>query len=367
MANEELRSMTIPKKIVGFLAMGLVAIATFDRCQAQSDGTTSLGPAESDAPADAELAVKKAETDRADLEAKWAPAVLQISRQIEFDRQNSKSSRFWIGMLARINTTQSQDLLRRIAIGKVKTSDPNFETSAATSLISCDNSAGWMLFTSDNPRVLTVVLNAVDGQPIDEVRMQLLRKCINHSDSVVRRSAARVMANAPSGELAHEVVECIGQALAAVADIPNVDKLNVPGVVGIAQTSGEIEYANLMSALVKFRVEGESLRELARQQKGRARDTVILAMAQRGDDSVHESIRKLAQDPDAGMFRAWAACGLEKIGIAEDLGLLKQMAATDVLIRKMNDCFQSGDERADFYPVRHAAERTIRILEGNHR
>lgn len=349
-----------------FLAMGFV-IATFDRCQAQPQGNTGLGPAESDTPADADLAVKKAETDRAVFEAKWAPAVLQIRRQIEIDRQNSKSSHSWIGMLARINTTQSQDLLRRISIGEVKTSDPNSETSAATSLISRDNSAGWMLFTSDNPRVLTVALNAVDGQPINEVRMQPLRKCIKHSDGVVRRSAARVMANAPSGELAHEALECIGQTLAAVADIPGVNELNSPGVVGIAQTSGEIEYANLMFALTKVRVEDESLRALAGQQKGRAHDTVILALARRGDKSVRASIRKLAQDPDAGMFRAWAVDGLETIGLALDLDLLKQMATTDLLIRKKNDCFQSGDERVDYYPVRQAAERTIRILEGNHR
>ena len=37
--------MSVPKKLVVSLAMGLVAIATFHRCEAQSDGNAGLGPA----------------------------------------------------------------------------------------------------------------------------------------------------------------------------------------------------------------------------------------------------------------------------------------------------------------------------------
>src|SRR5207237_7611114 len=126
----------------------------------------------------------------------------------------------------------------------------------------------------------------------------------------------------------------IGQALSAVAHIPGVSDLDPRAAwFSTVQTLGEEYYRRYGHALATAHVENQALHELAKQLQRPARDAVLLALARRGDKSVHGEIVKLAQGGE-GMFRAWAATALEKIGTKDDLPMLRTLAKTDPLVRK---------------------------------
>jgi hypothetical protein len=104
--------------------------------------------------------------------------------------------------------------------------------------------------------------------------------------------------------------------------------------------------------------------DLTKHQNGRARDVVILALAERGDKTVHDEITKLAQDSDAGLFRAWAVNELRTIGAADDLPMLRTLAATDPLVRDGGlPPPHPTDSRGPTFPVRDAARDAIRVIE----
>ena len=150
-------------------------------------------------------------------------------------------------MLKEVNSERARELLRKLALGEFNVGNPNLEAWAASALIGCDQREAWKLLSSTTPSVLATVLNAVKGQPVDQQSMKSLRKCLQNKDELVRWLAAEVMAaGAPAGKLANEAVDAIGQALAAVVDMPRVDALEPgakPLISGSIQTLGEILFA----------------------------------------------------------------------------------------------------------------------------
>jgi hypothetical protein len=236
---------------------------------------------------------------------------------------------------------------------------------AADALIACDRSEAWILLSSSEPFVLTSALNAVEGEPLDQERLSALKTCLQNEEALVRWRAAAVMAGDPTGKLADEAVDAIGQSLAAVADIPEVEALDPhANRLGTDHTLGEEYYRRYELALAKVRVDDAVLQQLAARQKGRARDAVVLALAIRGDKSVRGAILKLAQDPGAGMFRTWAVHTLRDVGTQDDLPLLRKLARSDPLEREgLLGPPHQLHSRGPTYPVRQAAKDAIAVLE----
>ena len=267
-----------------------------------------------------------------------------------------------VDVLKDVGSERARALLRRIALGELS---PGNEDWAARALIASDRGEAWNLLSSNSPQALTTALNVLDGQKVDESHMPLLKKCLAGKDALVSWRAAAVMADGAYDKLAVGTVEAIGQSLAAVTDLPGVDAPDPTGYrFGVVYTLGEQYYSRYANALEHAHVDNAVLHRLATRLLGRARDTVILALANRGDKSLREEIIKLAQAPQAGLFRAWAATALGQIGTQADLPLLRSLAESDPMVRKGPlPPPQPTDRLGPTYPVRQAAKAAIRTIE----
>lgn len=346
--------MTVSRVFAICLAVGMLVVAD-DRCHAQStDGDESEFIA-----ADAALAVSTSKAERLAYEAKWLPAVKEMERQITIDADRTG---IWIEMLKKINTPQSRALLRRLAMGEVKTRNLYDQSQAARSLLACDKTECWMLFSSTNPGVLNSALDAVAGQLVEEKRLEVLKTCSKHSNTSVRFAAVGVLGREAPRWLALDALECIGQALDSIGPTADIDISENRGQFPHRKPE-EAAYLQVMFALKEVRVDNQTLHQLAATKTGRGRDVINLALAHRGDSSVRASMLKLAQDPKADLLRAWAVSGLSKIGTPDDVPVLRKIASTDPLTRVIMTCSIPADGDRPYYPVRVSADNAILAIE----
>ena len=290
-------------------------------------------------------------------------AVAEIGRQLVEREGDFGLQHRSVRVLKGVNSEKSRALLRRMALRKVRTANPNIESWAGRNLIACDRDEAWPLLAATTHHVLTAALNAVDGEPIDEKYMPFLRARLDHENELVRWRVVEVMASEPSGKYASEVIEAVRKALLSVADLPNVDE-PYRSILASAMTLGEACYARYVNVLARVKVKNDALQTLAGRIEGRGRDVVVLALARRRDASVHDELVRLAQDPKADLFRAWAATALGEVGTRKDLPLLQRLATSDTLVREgplppPHPIHSTGPT----HPVRMAAKRAIRMIE----
>jgi HEAT repeat protein len=292
-------------------------------------------------------------------------AAAEIERQLVKGRLDFGGRHRAVRVLKAIDSEKARRLLRRMALGELSGDNSGLERWAADALIACDRNEARNLLSSATPFVLASALNALEGEPVDSEQLQSLKVCLKNKDSLVSWRAAAVLGSEPTGKIADEALAAIGQALAAVAELADADVLDRMGNrYGTAQTLGEEYYRRYMNALAAARTDHRALHELARQQTGRARDAVLLALAQRGDESVHDDVVKLAKNPAAGMFRTWAADALSEIGTTDDLLTLQQLARTDPLEREgLLAPPNPMHARGPTHPVREAAAAAMAVIE----
>ena len=290
-------------------------------------------------------------------------AVAEIGRQLA-DRQNDFGLQHRsVRVLKGVNSEKSRALLRDMALREVRTANPNIEGWAGRNLIALDRDEAWPLLAATTHHVLGDALNAVDGEPIDEKYMPFLRARLDHENEFVRWRVVEVMASEPSGKYATEVIEAVHKALLSVADLPDVDE-PYRSFLSTALTLGEACYARYVNVLARVKVKNDALQTLAGRIEGRGRDVVVLALARRRDASVHDELVRLAQDPKAGLFRAWAATALGAVGTRKDLTLLRRLATSDTLVREGPlPPPHPTDSTGPTHPVRLAAQRAIRMIE----
>ena len=126
-----------------------------------------------------------------------------------------------------------------------------------------------------------------------------------------------------------------------------------------ASNYGETTYSHYINALVKIKDANNYLVEQTQGTSGRTRYCILIARANRGDASVKKEIINIFGDKDAGMFRAWAAGCLGKIGTQDDIPLLEIIAESDLLERDPHYSMDTGP----ILPVRMAAKEAIRDIE----
>jgi HEAT repeat protein len=292
-------------------------------------------------------------------------AVVELERHLVKGRLDFGGRHRAVRVLKAVDSEQSRRLLQRMALGELSSDDAGLERWAADTLIACDRNEAWKLLSSGTPLVLGSALNALEGEPVDTEQLESLKVCLQNKDKLVSWRAAAVLGSEPTGKIADEALAAIGQALAAVADLPDADVLDRRGNrYGTSQTLGEESCRRYLNALASVRTNHQALHELARQQAGRARDAVLLALAQRGDESVHDDVVKLAQDPAAGMFRTWAVDALREIGTADDLPALRRLTQTDPLEREgLLRPPNPQHARGPTHPVREAAAGAMAVIE----
>jgi hypothetical protein len=151
----------------------------------------------------------------------------------------------FVRVLEAVNTEKSRLLLRRMAMGEIEMMENSILNAwAVRALIACDENEARTLLSSSNSNVLVNAINGLRGQLFDEKLMRSLEQCLKNEDTDVQQRVIDIMASeAPSGELANRALEHIRTALAAVADIPNLDEPSKSShEVTFAMTVGEENY-----------------------------------------------------------------------------------------------------------------------------
>ena len=353
-------------RVTSALVLALAATASFGNRQGQAPQSNLASSVE-------ELARIKPgpELDKsiAALAGQGDRAVEEIGRQLAAETPDFLLVHASVRVLKEVNSAKSRALLRRLALGEMTDGNGNLEAWAASRLLSCDTQEAANLLSAPSAQVLLVALNSMAEQQLDGKNLPRVKKCLENRDPLVCRRAAAVLAKAPGGQPAKEAVEALGQALAKVGGLAGANDLDerqyrFAGYL----TLGESHYWSFASALADAHIDNRSLHELAGRQEGRARDAVYLALARRGDTTVHDQMVRLAQDSRAGLFRAWAARSLGDIGSKADVALLEKIATTDPLERKgplgpPNPIDSVGPT----FPVRAAARDAIRAIENRQR
>jgi hypothetical protein len=313
-----------------------------------------------------ELARQRAgpETEKAvaELVRNGSAAVEEIGRQLSDRPPDFARVHYSVLVLKKVNTEQSRSLLRRIALGEMTGENPNLEDWAAGALISCDPNEVWKLLAASNPQVLVTSLNAVGKQSLNRERYGLLVAGMKHDDILVSGLSAKVLTQLATGELADEAAASVIHALTAVpAKTKGKDPKPRGGYVSIAVTPSESLYGAYLDALVSVGAKNDTLQKLTKDLSGQARQAAVIALATRGEESLHPELVKIVLDQQAGMFRVWAINGLRRIGKPDDLPLLRKLMESDTFAREGNNCFDG--KNGPKYVVRNAAKDAISAIE----
>jgi len=288
-------------------------------------------------------------------------AVAEIGRQVAAELLDGGGQHQSVRVLLAINSEPARDTLRRMALGEIGKVGTPVAGEAAQALLKSDPNQARTLLASTSPQVLLPTMNALDGKPLDGGQVKQLRACLANADGPVRWRAAGLLVANTTGALAVDAVAAVGDALTAAAEQPNANAMySRPG----GNTNLEMSALRYINCLKASHVDVRQLSELAGRLKGRARDGVVLAQALRGDQSVRPHVVKLARDAEAGLFRSWAAVALGRIGTAEDLPMLQELAKTDPLRREAQlPATQLPGSWKTVYPVREAARASIARIE----
>jgi len=132
--------------------------------------------------------------------------------------------------------------------------------------------------------------------------------------------------------------------------------------MGTDYSIDEATYANYIRSLAKMQGADDALREMTPQVRGVVRDAVMIARAERGDESVRSDIRGILSNPQAGAMRVWAARSMARAGTPDDIPFLRRIEESDPLTRvRYFDVGPVGSR--EVYPVREAARDAIQVIE----
>ncbi len=267
-----------------------------------------------------------------------------------------------IQVLKEIGTSEAQKNLVDIACGRTVVELPSQKRWAASRYIATlkDKSAARKLLPAADMGVQNVALLALKGQEIDKALLGRLKELLASGYLVVRWVAVAVMAEDPGETLAAEKVSAIVTAMADIRLLPKRRK-DVVTFLGLDLDDRERTWSRYLGALVKMRGADVPLKKITPQTSGKVQDAVLVARAARGDRTVIADVRKVLQDPKAGMLRVPAARAMGRIGTDADIPLLRRIARTDPLTRQEHQCMPPCTYTA--HPVRRAATHAIAKIE----
>lgn len=287
------------------------------------------------------------------------PDVMTIINELEERPQDSKLLSERVRRLKQIKSDESTRVLEQIATNGFGLNNSGLENQAAMAVLDSRPESGWNLLTSKNPTVVSLALKVVEGLQFDADKMHLLNHCLRGAPAI-RWRAAEVMAAAPAGELARAAMESITELLAEIPNMPDRDERFPQGLGSrLPMTVADAGYNRLYGALVRLKLDNSELRETLGRLQGHVQYAFVLALAERGDTSVRQRLINIVGDKNASLFRAWAVKGLGEIGTAEDLEMLKDLAANDpFVLDRSSDSEASGA----IFPVREASVAAIRSM-----
>jgi hypothetical protein len=260
-----------------------------------------------------------------------------------------------------LNSPASRKALLELALGSRKDDLPWIRGAAQQYVeILTDKSEARRLLVSNDTDVLQNAAVGLRGVAIDREMLTRLVELTKSPDRHLRFLVVCDFGEDPGGQFAAEKVSAIVQAIPDIATMDKADGVYWPG----SWTNAEAHYRAYIGALAKMMNASKPIAdEIARAKPGEpAWRCLVLARAFGGDAKSRPEVRKILSDAEAGLFRAWAAEAMGKIGTADDLPLLRDVAEKDPMQREQGGCIAPMNKQL-YYPVRQAAQQAIKTLQ----
>ena len=278
----------------------------------------------------------------------------------EYDRP-SRSAAFRhraIQVLGAAGTDQAQGVLLDIAFGKRDPDGQGSEWAAATYLRTLsDQSGARPLLESSDPGIRNIALLALKGVALDRGLLDQVHDAALSENPSVRAAAADVLKHAPGTQHSEEKLTTLLEAIRGVDDLPYAHK----PLSRSCLSQGEDLYRRYIGAIAGADLAAGVLAGVTTSTESVTHTCVVIARGMRGDPDVRTSLLRLAGDPEAGMFRAFAVRALGYVGTGEDLAFLREVAESDPLVRKDASCASRG--QGERFLVREAAEAAITMID----
>jgi hypothetical protein len=266
-----------------------------------------------------------------------------------------------IKALGVLNSPASRKALLELALGSRKDDLPWVRGAAQQYVeILTDKSEARRLLVSNDTDVLQNAAVGLRGVAIDREMLTRLVELTKSPDRHLRFLVVCDFGEDPGGQFASEKVSAIVLAIPDIATMDKADGVYWPG----SWTNAEAHYRAYIGALAKMINASKPIAdEIARSQAGEpAWRCLVLARAFGGDAKSRPEVRKILSDAEGGMFRAWAAEALGKIGTADDLPFLRDVAEKDPMQREQGGCIAPLNKQL-YYPVRQAAQQAMKTLQ----
>jgi hypothetical protein len=218
-----------------------------------------------------------------------------------------------------------------------------------------------LLRLSNNKDFVGRVLNALHGVPIDPELLEQLVGILQSNDYYTIFCAVRVMGTAPTEAFVKEKVSAIVELLKTVEEMPKAHERYQNDRFG---TFADNLYKELIKALIEMKGADAPLEEFTNKLTGMPRTCLIIARANRGDASVKGELRDILTQPamvERTLMRLSAVRAFERIGTADDLPFLRQLAETETVEVLMYPGGSNVVEMIDGKPINNAGERAVVI------
>lgn len=268
------------------------------------------------------------------LAAKGDEAVDSLLLKMKSKDRTPEFTGYALMVLGKMNTPKSQQALLSIALGK------NGFSSSMSDAIEYyiknlkDKSQAIVFLKSNDDGLIEDVLIGLHGVSLDDDLFSCIEALMltnqGHYGSCVsiKEKTARILASDPNVALANRKMKAIVAAIETVEDMPGAHDRYQDNVTG---TTAGITYSYLTRALIQVKgLTADSLKPYLEQLKGRAKLCVEIVLADKGDVSVKESLKKSILDIQVDyLIRRLALEKLEQISTHEDLPYFEELSKTD--------------------------------------
>lgn len=266
-----------------------------------------------------------------------------------------------IKALGLINSPRSRKALLDLALGTNKSSLPWIRGAAREYVKTLtDKSEARQLLVSADTAVLQQAAVGLNGVAIDKEMIDRLVELMKSPDRHLRLLVVYVFANDPGGLFTSRKVAAIVQGIPDIATMDKADGVAWPS----NYTNAESHYRTYINGLATMVNAAKPIQDqiALAPAGGLTWRCLVLSRGLGGDAKVRPEARKILADSKAGLFRAWAAEAMGKIGTADDLPLLRQVAKKDPMQRERGGCLAPINKDI-VYPVREVAQAVIKTLQ----
>lgn len=238
------------------------------------------------------------------------------------------------------------------------------ETRAAEAFIALakDSSEIAQLLSSAEPAVRDVAGGELAGKPLTSEAIAALI-AFQESNSKFWRAhdlVASAFGRDPLPDKAAEKIDILFKALLQLEQLPDEGPVWVEAGI----TGPEAALGSYITAMSSMPGADDVLRRRLESADGLQWTMIVIALANRGDEEVHDKLLQIIKTTTDGNIRTMAVTGLYHIGTKDDIPLLQELAKSDPYTRHgMLPKGETSHSMGTIHPVRYAAERVLSKLE----